>query len=254
MLYTPFMDKPLKKSSANFILIIGFFMLLGGVLGVVFSNKKPVEVYAKGSYRYFVKEAPTYLPEATPILSDNPEIVIPSVFEKITLKPGQFFIHASLDPQLESPKIPDRIEIPKIKLVAPVTVASYNTTKVEGETFGQWEAPEQFAAGWHPDSSVLGKVGNIVINGHHNEFGEVFGRLVELREGDLIYVYYKNEKFKFIVANRMILPERWQNSETRLNNARWLAPTDDYRLTLVTCWPKDSNTDRLILVARPVAD
>jgi sortase (surface protein transpeptidase) len=28
--------------------------------------------------------------------------------------------------------------------------------------------------------------------------------------------------------------------------------TDDERLTLVTCWPADSNTHRLIIVARAV--
>jgi sortase (surface protein transpeptidase) len=50
----------------------------------------------------------------------------------------------------------------------------------------------------------------------------------------------------------MILMERFVDTATRLNNARWLAHTEDVRLTLVTCWPKLSNTHRLILVARPL--
>ncbi len=50
----------------------------------------------------------------------------------------------------------------------------------------------------------------------------------------------------------MILQERFVDVATRLDNARWLNRTDDVRLTLVTCWPKISNTHRLILVARPL--
>jgi sortase A len=132
-----------------------------------------------------------------------------------------------------------------------VVVADYNSTNIDGETFGQWQAPNQLAAGWQPDSALLGQVGNTVINGHHNEFGEVFGKLVDVKIGDKVYVYSNGKKFTFVIANRMILQERFVSTETRLQNARWLGETDDMRLTLVTCWPKISNTHRLILVARP---
>ena len=40
----------------------------------------------------------------------------------------------------------------------------------------------------------------------------------------------------------------------REENGRWIQPSDDERLTLVTCWPADSNTHRLILVAVPEPD
>lgn len=50
----------------------------------------------------------------------------------------------------------------------------------------------------------------------------------------------------------MILPERDADLQTRLENARWIQPSQDERLTLVTCWPANSNTHRLIIVARPV--
>lgn len=169
-----------------------------------------------------------------------------------TLNLDKYFVHASLKSGLETPMIPDRIVIPEIDLDAPVIVADYNSTDIEGETFGQWMAPNEFAAGWQPDSALLGNAGNTVINGHHNEFGEVFGRLVDLKVGDKFYVYSKGQQYTFIIANRMILQERFVDVATRLDNARWLNRTDDVRLTLVTCWPKISNTHRLILVARPV--
>jgi len=37
----------------------------------------------------------------------------------------------------------------------------------------------------------------------------------------------------------------------RQENARWIAPTDDERLTLVTCWPYTNNTHRVVVVAKP---
>jgi sortase A len=50
----------------------------------------------------------------------------------------------------------------------------------------------------------------------------------------------------------MIVPERSATPEERLDNARWILPSNDERLTLITCWPYDSNSHRLILVAAPL--
>ena len=48
--------------------------------------------------------------------------------------------------------------------------------------------------------------------------------------------------------------ERFAKPEQRVENAGWVLPTDDERLTLITCWPYESNTHRLVLVAKPVAE
>jgi sortase A len=50
----------------------------------------------------------------------------------------------------------------------------------------------------------------------------------------------------------MILPERDMDMDTRMENARWILPSTDERLTLITCWPAESNTHRLIVVAQPL--
>lgn len=163
-----------------------------------------------------------------------------------------YYVRVPGNDTLEKPAIPDHLEIPSIGLYAPVVAADFSFTEVEGSTFGQWKAPSFYAAGWHPDSALLGEVGNTVINGHHNIYGEVFGDLVDVQEGDSIFVYAGDRKYEFVVANRMILPETFMDTTTRLENAKWLAKSNDVRLTLVTCWPWDSYTHRLILVARPV--
>lgn len=237
-----------------YFLIAGALLLIGGLAGMLFALNTP--------------EQPTPTPNAaTQTAMYDQSLIVPArstptpqststaevaAAEIQTLNFDKYFVHASLKSGLENPMIPDRIVIPEIGLDAQVIVADFNSTNIEGETFGQWIAPNEFAAGWQPDSALLGSAGNTVINGHHNEFGEVFGKLVDLKVGDKIYVYSKGHQYAFIIANRMILQERFVDVATRLDNARWLNRTEDVRLTLVTCWPKISNTHRLILVARPL--
>jgi sortase A len=73
-----------------------------------------------------------------------------------------------------------------------------------------------------------------------------------LKLGDEIEVDSDSHVFFYKVTAREVLLERDQPREVRLKNARWIQPTTDERLTLVTCWPYTSNTHRLIIVARPI--
>jgi LPXTG-site transpeptidase (sortase) family protein len=152
-----------------------------------------------------------------------------------------------------SPEVPAWITIPEIGLDAPVVPAETKIVKVGGKEYQQWLAPDQFASGWHPDSARLGETGNTVLNGHHNIAGEVFGKLVDLEVGDQILVYSTESVFYYQVTNKMILPEKYEQIDVRMSNAQWILPSQDERLTLITCWPYESNTHRLILVAKPFA-
>lgn len=147
--------------------------------------------------------------------------------------------------------IPDRIMIPVINLDAPIVPVSFKLVSVDDQNFEQWLVPNRFAAGWQDTTALLGMPGNTVLNGHHNEYGKVFGSLVRLEIGDAIEVYSGSKAFRYIVAEKLLLPERYQPLEKRIENARWILPTEDERLTLVTCWPAQSNTHRLIIVAYP---
>lgn len=149
------------------------------------------------------------------------------------------------------PAIPDRLLIPAIGLDAPVTPVEPLVMTVEGSEYRQWAAPDQFAAGWHDTSARLFEAGNLVLNGHNNIYGSVFMRLQELQEGDLIYLSAGDQSQVYLVSNIMLLEERGQPLEVRMQNAGWIQPSEDRRLTLITCWPIESNTHRLIVVAVP---
>ncbi|MHB0987509.1 MAG: sortase [Bellilinea sp.] len=149
------------------------------------------------------------------------------------------------------PTIPTRIEIPAISLVAPIVPSKPAEINIGSDTFEQYKAPDKFAVGWHTTSALLGQIGNTVFNGHHNIFEKVFENLNKIVPGDEIIVYGGRVRYTYTVVNVMILPERNVDMATRLENARWILPSQDERLTLITCWPAESNTHRLIVVAQP---
>ncbi len=149
--------------------------------------------------------------------------------------------------------IPDRIVIPVVKLDALAVSAEIKEIDYQGKLYQQLVAPDTFAAGWYTKSATLGVAGNTVLIGHHNYYGEVFGHLVDLQVGDQILVYSGDKSFTYTVKMKMILPELGQPLEVRLKNAQWVAASQDERLTLVTCWPANNNTHRLIIVAMPVS-
>jgi LPXTG-site transpeptidase (sortase) family protein len=149
------------------------------------------------------------------------------------------------------PEIPRLLWIPAIDLYTTVIPVDVELVEIDGVEYDQWTAPDEFAAGWHANSAPLG-TGNSVLNGHHNIYGEVFRDLVDLKEGDEIILYSDRAAHTYIVEERVIFPERFAKPEQRVQNAELIFPTEEERLTLITCWPYESNTHRLVLVARPV--
>jgi LPXTG-site transpeptidase (sortase) family protein len=149
--------------------------------------------------------------------------------------------------------VPVSVSIPAINLSADIIDAT-NKEIIQGDkTYIQWLAPDEYAVGWHFDSAYLGVSGNTVLNGHHNVYGKVFENLDKLVSGDEILISGNDLRvYKYVVSNSMILPERDVSLEERLENARWILPSEDERITLITCWPYFSNTHRLIIVASPM--
>lgn len=92
----------------------------------------------------------------------------------------------------------------------------------------------------------------VVLAGHNNINGEVFRDLVNVEIGDKVIAYAGDKKFEYEITFKTIVKEKGEPLEVRQRNAQWIAPTNDERLTLVTCWPYTSNTHRLIVVAKPI--
>ncbi len=155
--------------------------------------------------------------------------------------------------QPQEDRTPTRLVIPAIGLDAPIEPESMQVETQDGQSVNVWIAPNHFAAGWLTTSAPTGVAGNTVLDGHHNIDGKVFKDLINAQVGDTITLYAIGQERTYRVDQKLILPEEAQPLKVRQANARYIAPTLDERLTLVTCWPPTSNTHRLILIALPVS-
>ncbi|MCA9942877.1 MAG: sortase [Ardenticatenaceae bacterium] len=224
------------------------FIAVGLAAAILFIRPTVSQAAAASTPLPVVTVVITPIPEATAVSEtgtavsqeNNTEITLPANVVSLNDAP-----RGTLDNQ------PQRIVIPNLDVDAPVVDVGLAALETGGETYYQWQVPAAYEAGWHNTSAPLGQVGNTVLNGHHNIFGEVFGKLVDLEVGAEIIVYDKIGSHTYTVADVQILPERDQPLEVRVENASWIQPTADERLTLVTCWPHSDNSHRLIVVAFP---
>jgi sortase A len=145
---------------------------------------------------------------------------------------------------------PDRLSIPRLNLDVPIEPVGMAPSDVAPGVV-EWGVPEHRAAGWLNTSAPFGRPGNTVLDGHHNIKSEVFRDLWTLQAGDAILLAAGDASQRYVVDEVLILPERDQPLDVRLRNAGYIQPTDDERLTLVTCWPYDDNSHRTLVVARP---
>jgi LPXTG-site transpeptidase (sortase) family protein len=144
---------------------------------------------------------------------------------------------------------PTRIVAQSIGLDAPISPAGWVAAQ-DGKAGSDWVVPDE-AAGWHQNSALPGHNGNVVLSGHHNMGAEVFRHLVDLEPGDRIVLKADGRDYVYHITDVFILPERGVPDEQRRQNALWIMPTNTERLTLVTCWPYNDNSHRVIVLAEP---
>ena len=146
---------------------------------------------------------------------------------------------------------PTYIAVPAIDLEAKVVTVGIVEKDENGVLKKEWEVAD-YAAGFHQGMARPGHVGNTVISGHNNIRGEVFRDLHKLKPGDDVYVWVGNSPYRYGVSIVYRLPVKGAPPSIQRDNASWILPTNDQRLTLVTCWPYWSNTHRIVVVAYPV--
>lgn len=147
---------------------------------------------------------------------------------------------------------PSRIVIESVGIDTPVVPVGWSVVEQNGRQYSMWDVAD-YAGGWHETSALPGQPGNTVLSGHHNIKGEVFRYLVDVQEGDEVDVYVEDAVFRYYVQQKLIVKEKGEPVDVRRQNAQWISPTDDTRLTLVTCWPYTNNTHRVIVVAKPAS-
>jgi sortase A len=149
--------------------------------------------------------------------------------------------------------VPARLFISEIDLEAPIVPIGLKYIEIRGVRQPIWDVPNRRVAGWHETSAKIGVPGNTVLNGHNTSYGEVFRYLYKLDVGATILIEAEDgATYTYTITERLLLPEAGQPVEVRIENAKYILPTADERLTLVTCHPYNSLAYRLLIIARPV--
>ena len=162
-----------------------------------------------------------------------------------------------------------RLVIPDLKIDAKVVEMGWEVVNTAAGPQSDWVIPKN-AAGHHINSATLDQPGNLVISGHNNIEGKVFeaismawddasrARIDEFTDrsdiltGRRIQLYDALGKpVDYTITDFFRLRDSGVSLAQRMQNARFMEPTDDSRLTIVTCWPPWSNTHRLVVIAKP---
>jgi sortase A len=148
------------------------------------------------------------------------------------LKSGFKIIPGDIDPSKALPPSPDG------EAVAIIKMPKINVEKVVVEGVGVPDLKK--GPGHYPGTPMPGQPGNAAIAGHRTTYGAPFNQLDQMAVGDQVIVSTKQGKFEYDVTElKVIKPSQVEV----LNN------TPDNRLTLTTCNPRYSATQRLVLVA-----
>jgi len=121
-----------------------------------------------------------------------------------------------------------RLQIPAIGVDAPV---------VQGDGWDQLKK----GVGQHIGSANPGQVGNVVLSGHDDVFGEIFRDLINLQPGDQVILYTAQHQYIYVVTGSQIVEP---------TQVEVMAATGDPTVTLISCYPYLIDNKRIVVSAK----
>lgn len=176
-----------------------------------------------GASKATVTAAPTRFVEVAPPLSGGPDDGTVQTTTTPTLTPTPTV-------PLEM-RLPTRLRIPAMSLDSPVHEVNVN--------MGTWEV-SPMDIGHHLGTGVPGEQGNVVLAGHRDVNSALFRELDRLGPGDEIFVSNSLGEYRYIVNESLVVSP---------GHIEVMDPTDDSRVTLITCTPIGLATQRLVVTA-----
>ncbi len=165
---------------------------------------------------------------------------------------------------------PVRLAFADLRIDAKVVPMGWEVIQTASGPRSEWVIPED-DAGHHINSALLGQDDNLVISGHNNIYARVFERISlawdddariqvdsytdrsDVLNGRIITLYdAAGRGYDYAVTDFIRLKDTGVPVAQRVANARFMQPTGEEQLTIITCWPPTNNTHRLIVVAKPV--
>ncbi len=225
---------------------LGNVFIVAGLFGLLYVGG--LEAYSRG--RALAPEVP-----ATPEVRRAPALALQPTATPEEPLPLLNWDQAPISVTLPSPtrrwtSVLTRVVIPAIAVDTPVVPVGWHVEQVNGQPLSVWDVA-QYAAGHHQGSANPGEGSNIVLAGHSGGYGAVFRRLYELKPGDEVVLHAADRQYLYVVEEVLLLKEVGVPVEQRLANAQYIAPTDEERITMVTCWPVRVYDHRVVALARP---
>lgn len=146
---------------------------------------------------------------------------------------------------------PVRLSIPSVGIDSKIVPITWKMIPSKGGAMkSEWQVAD-YAVGHHVGSANPGQPGNVVLSGHVDYKGEVFKNLHLVNKGDEVTVYTEKGQYVYVVTNEVLVLEEGVSDAQKARNARYMDPTPDPTLTMITCWPYGVDNYRLIVIAKP---
>lgn len=146
---------------------------------------------------------------------------------------------------------PIHLKIPSVGIDSEVVPVGWDMIPAKGGGIKpEWQVAD-FAVGHHAGSANPGQAGNVVLSGHVDYKGEVFRHLHEVNKGDLVTLYTEKGQYIYVVTDLRLVKEEGVSEATKRQNARFMDPTPDATLTMITCYPYGVDDHRFIAIAKP---
>jgi sortase A len=227
--------RSLRRRWMDRILLVVEILAVVGLAGILFNGM--------GLLRTLNQEVAAALQQ--PTLSPTPlitAVVLPSGHTPPTspggAQPNEAEIPEHLRPLVQSlanlpiptpgPEQAIRLQIPAIGVDAPV---------VQGDGWDQLKK----GVGQHIGSANPGQVGNVVLSGHDDVFGEIFRDLINLQPGDQVILYTAQHQYIYVVTGSQIVEP---------TQVEVMAATGDPTVTLISCYPYLIDNKRIVVSAK----
>ncbi len=262
-------------TAGNLLMLVGFYLLM--YVGGLFADEQYNIMASEGGSDIAIRESfvpPPPIaanpPTDTTFIGPRPVERAPQPVAVPTSAPSAFILPrlndaggggvelSTLVPKAVGnfgPSTVERILIPKIAVDKKVVEVGWSLQDINGHQVAVWEVAK-YTVGHHTGSANPGQVGNMVFAGHSGGRAYPFNDLFYLDPGDKIVVWSNGQQYDYNVQQKVVVDEIGPNvtAEQRQANAKYIEPTEDEEMTLVTCWPltgPDKFSQRVIIRATP---
>jgi len=235
---------PRRRPRNGLLWGLGNLLILAGVFAVL---------YVGGLQAYVAGRSNPLTPPDTPVVRQAPAL-------RLTPTPSQGLPVLNWDdPEVAPTPLPanpqwrsavTEVRMAVIDVDSPVVSVSWHVEWVGGQWMTVWNVAA-YAIGHHWGSGNPGEGTNIVLAAHSGGLGAIFRRLDELQPGDEVLLEGNGRQYLYVVEEVLFLQDIGVPMEERLRNAQYMAPTEEERVTMITCWPVGIYDHRIVALARP---